>query len=168
MSELDYGQIMETLNKNYKKFEVNIQVDGKHYKLANPAQDVNQIESELARQIYETIRQSTDDTARVATNLSYKESNVQKIKEHIFYNEHILDRYGEKQTTIERFNPDLKQGLAWLRLKNGNHTEQDIVFLKHELAERHHEQKFKSGYNEAHERAQNKYNGSPWGDQEEL
>jgi hypothetical protein len=151
---------METLNKNSKKLEVDIHVDGKQYKLLNPNRDISDLKYALADQIYETIRQSTDDTARVATSLNYKQSNVQKIKDHLFHNEHILDRFGAEETTIERFNPNLQQGLAWLRLKNGTHTEQDIVMLKHEFAEQHHEQKFKTGYNEAHERAQKNMTGS--------
>jgi hypothetical protein len=167
-SDLDYGQIIETLNKNSKKLEVDIQVDGKQYKLPNPDRDAYLLEMELAKQIYETIRQSTDDTARMSANLNYKESNVQKIKDHLFHNEHILDRYGPEATTIKQFDPNLEQGLAWLRLKNGTHTEQDVIFLKHEFAERHHEQKFSTGYNKAHERAQKKYDGSPWQDQKEL
>ena len=161
---------MDTLNKNSNKSEVDINVDGKQYKLSNPKRDIYALEEELAKQIYETIRQSTDDTARVATNLNYKESNVEKIKDHLFHNEHILDRYealGE-EAEIKRFDPNLKQGLAWLRVKNGIHTEQDIVFLKHEYAERHHEQKFGTGYSEAHDRAQKKYDGEPLPAQDEL
>jgi len=38
----------------------------------------------------------------------------------------------------------------------------DITWIKHEFAERHHELKYGSGYSEAHDRAQSRYDGHPW------
>ena len=60
------------------------------------------------------------------------------------------------------FDPDLQQALAWKRLETGTHTEDDITWIKHECAERHHELKYGSGYNEAHNRAQSRFDGAPW------
>ena len=47
-------------------------------------------------------------------------------------------------------------------LEIGTFTQDDITWIKHECAERHHELKYDSGYNEAHERAQSRYEGYPW------
>ena len=56
----------------------------------------------------------------------------------------------------------LEQALAWKRLETGTHTQDDVTWIKHECAERHHELKYDSGYSEAHERAQSRYDGFPW------
>ena len=39
------------------------------------------------------------------------------------------------------------------------HSQNDIEWIKHECAERHHELKYDSGYSEAHERDQSRYDG---------
>ena len=44
----------------------------------------------------------------------------------------------------------------------GISTQEDVTWVKHECAERHHELKYNSGYSEAHERAQSRYDGYPW------
>ena len=75
----------------------------------------------------------------------------------MFLDEHTLDRYPE---CIERkrFDPNLNQFLAWERLEDGIYLSEDIEWLKHE----HHELKFSSGYSDAHNRAQKRYDGNPW------
>lgn len=55
-----------------------------------------------------------------------------------------------------------EQAFAWKRIEAGIHTQDDIEWIKHECAERHHELKYDSGYSEAHERAQSRYDGYPW------
>ena len=47
----------------------------------------------------------------------------------------------------------------------GTHTQDDVTWIKHECAERHHELKYGSGYNEAHNRAQTRFDGAPWENQ---
>ena len=37
--------------------------------------------------------------------------------------------------------------------------------MKHECAERHHELNYGSGYSEAHDQAQSRFDGAPWEDQ---
>ncbi len=63
------------------------------------------------------------------------------------------------------FDPNLQQGLAWKRLETRTHTQDDVTWIKHECAERHHELKYASGYNEAHNRAQTRFDGAPWENQ---
>ena len=60
------------------------------------------------------------------------------------------------------FDPDLQQALAWKRLEYGVYTEEDKIWLMHEYAEQHHEKIQNSGYFEAHDRAQKRFDGAPW------
>ena len=60
------------------------------------------------------------------------------------------------------FDANIQQALAWKRLETGTHTQDDITWIKHECAERHHELKYGSGYSEAHNRAQTRFDGAPW------
>ena len=46
----------------------------------------------LADEAYETIRQSTTDVETIARNTGIKPENIQKVKDHIFHEEHLLDR----------------------------------------------------------------------------
>ncbi len=93
-----------------------------------------------------------------------KPQNIQKVKDHVFYNEHLLDKYVDYGVPAEsaRFDSDLSQALAWQRLKAGAHTGEDITWLKHEIAERWFELRHNSGYTEAHDAAEKKWPGNPW------
>lgn len=54
----------------------------------------------------------------IAKNTGYKTENIQKCKDHIFYNDHKLDRYealGEP-VEIRRLDADEDQASAWKRL----------------------------------------------------
>ena len=75
--------------------------------------------------------------------------------------EHTLARY-PKCIERKRFDPSLNQFLAWERLEDGIYLPEDIEWLKHEFAERHHELKFSSEYSAAHNRAQKRYDGNLW------
>ena len=108
---------------------------------------------------YDAIRASTTDVAAIAENTGFKEVNIQNVKDHLFYNEHILDRYVDMgyPAEIGRFhsNPDIAD--AWMRLQDGTHTAQDIQLLKHEAAEAWYMKNVAPGYNAAHEAAQARY-----------
>ena len=79
-------------------------------------------------------------------------------------NEHVLDRYVSlgQEAEIKRFDPDLKQALAWERLKQGKALPQDLEWVHHELTEREYELRNNAGYEESHKFAQNLFNGNPW------
>ena len=62
----------------------------------------------------------------------------------------------------KRFDPNFQQALAWKRLEAGTHNQDDITWIKHECAERHHELKYGAGYSESHARAQSRFDGAPW------
>lgn len=104
------------------------------------------------------------DICDIAENLGFKADNIKNVKDHVFYQKHELDQYvslGEA-SEYKRFDPYIQQALAWKRLETGTHTQDDITWIKHECAERHHELKYGSGYSEAHNRAQTHFDGAPW------
>ena len=39
--------------------------------------------------------------------------NIKNVKDHVFYNEHDLDRYGPDEIEHKRFDATLEQALAW-------------------------------------------------------
>ena len=63
----------------------------------------------------------------------------------MFLNKHILDRYSSFEIEYKRFDSNLQQALAWNHLKSGTFVSEDIEWLKHECAERHHELKYNKG-----------------------
>ena len=62
----------------------------------------------------------------------------------------------------KQFDATLQQALAWKKMENHLGSPQDKTWFANKFAELHHEQKFNSGYNEAHERAQSYFDESPW------
>ena len=156
---------MKQLNKQSNKSKIDIQVDDKIYTIKNrDHQTANELQFELAKKIYDSIRECDTDVYDIASNLGFKADNIKNVKDHVFYNDHDLDRHGLDEIEHKRFDATLEQALAWKRLEAGKHTPNDIMWIKHECAERDHELKFGSGYSEAHERTQSCYDGYPWED----
>ena len=106
-----------------------------------------------------------EDVARIADVTGFGSRNIRKVKDHVFFNEHILDRYVDLgiPAEVRRFDSSLDQANAWRRLESGAHTAEDIEWLKHEVAESWYERRHNSGYSEAHNAAERRYRGSPWG-----
>ena len=100
----------------------------------------------------------------IAKNTGYKSKNIQKCKNHLFYDIHRLDRYESlgEPVEIKRFDANENQARAWKRLEKGTHTKEDLTWLKHEKAESWYEQKHDAGYSESHEKAENHWSGTPW------
>ena len=163
---LDYKEIMRELDRQSSRKIVEIEAGDQIYTIKNPyRENTYELGDKLADQIYDSIRESDTDICDIAENLGFKANNIKIVKDHIFHNEHDLDRYGPDQIERKQFDPNLQQGLAWKRLETGTHTQDDVTWIKHECAERHHEFKYASGYNEAHNRAQTRFDGAPWEDQ---
>ena len=163
---LDYKKTMRELDRQSSKKRIDVQVGDQIYILQNPYHDgPYELGDKLADQIYESIRESDTDICDIAQTLGFKAKNIKNVKDHVFYNEHDLDRYGPDQIERKQFDPNLQQALAWKRLETGTHTQDDVTWIKHECAERHHELKYGSGYNEAHNRAQTRFDGEPWENQ---
>lgn len=162
---LNYQEIMDQLgcqshHKKPKKIEIAI-LDETYILKSILGDTADDLSNKLAPQIYESIRKSDTDISDIARNLGFKPQNIKKIKDHVFFNQHYLDRYPE-ETEYKRFDPNLRQALAWKRLEVGSHTKDDITWLKHECVEQFMESLYDSGYSEAHQIAQKHFNGDPW------
>ena len=97
---------------------------------AIPRNDIKRMDNH-ARMYYEEIRKRTSDIEAISRNTGLSESDVEKIKNHIFFNEYDL---GDE--VPERFAPDYDMAVSWQRLVEGkNIQEMDIVLLNHELME---------------------------------
>jgi hypothetical protein len=159
----NYIDVIRELDKQSNKKIITIEVAGQTYKIKNFYGDsAYELSDNLAEQIYDSIRECDTDICDIAQNLGFKADNIKNVKDHVFYNEHDLDRHGPIER--RRFDPTFSQALAWKRLEAGIHTQDDVTWIKHECAERHHELKYDSGYSEAHDRAQNHFDGAPWED----
>ena len=94
---------------------------------------------------YENIRIDTTDIPRIAQNTGMPEWKISRIKEHVFFNEHILE------DGVRRYDPDSDIADAWYRLINGTHNQNDIDLLNHEYFEAKVESFFKTDYRTAHD-----------------
>jgi hypothetical protein len=117
---------------------------------------------ESADEAYAAIRASTSDVAEIAQSTGFKPRNLQTIKDHLFYREHLLDRYVDYGIPAEmaRFDSDAAIAAAWQRLRTGTHTASDIALLKHEMAESTLMRRWGDpSYTRAHNAARARY---PW------
>ncbi|GAA0061724.1 minor capsid protein [Clostridium sp. CTA-1] len=96
---------------------------------------------------YKKIRESKDDIDKISNNTEWTKNSITKIKDHIFYNEHIL-RNGSRGL----LDSDYDMAIAWQRLIDGNFKERDILLLKHEYLESILEKKYNLSNAEAHKR----------------
>ena len=112
-----------------------------------------------ADQAYDTIRASKTDIKSISKNTGIKEANIAKVKNHLFYVEHLLDRYVKYGIPAEmkQFDSDLAIASAWRRLELGNFNKEDIQLLKHEIAECWYTRKHGPGYAAAHNRANKRF-----------
>jgi len=108
-----------------------------------------------ATRYYEFIRNRTSDSdvKKIARNINFPEKVVRAIKNHIFLDGHDL---GDGVTG--RFSPSYDMAQAWWRLEQGQHTELDIMLLKHELVELTQMKRHGYAYGVAHEIANRYHN----------
>ena len=164
---LDYKEVMRELERQSSRKKVEIEAGDQIYTIKNPyREDAYELGYKLADTIYDSIRECDTDICDIAKNLGFKANNIKNVKDHVFYNKHDLDRLAPAEPVeYRRFDANIQQALAWKRLETGTHTQDDITWIKHECAERHHELKYGSGYSEAHDHAQSRFDGAPWEDQ---
>jgi hypothetical protein len=120
-----------------------------------------------ADEAYEAIRASKTDIEAISRNTGIKPENVKKVKDHLFYEEHLLDRYVDYGIPAEtgRFDSDLGIANAWKRLENGTFTADDIKLLKHETAESWYMRRHGPGYTGAHNAADKRFPAPDLGDE---
>ena len=103
---------------------------------------------------YDEIRSDPGDVDRIAGATGIRPENIQKVKKHVFEDVHVKDRFVDQGVPPEvgRFDPDPEQVRIWERLQSGRHTQDDIAWLKHEIAERKQMEIFGSrSYGSAHD-----------------
>ncbi|MDP4097351.1 WXG100 family type VII secretion target [Paenibacillus sp. P96] len=107
-----------------------------------------------ADEMYESFRKSNFDVQFISENTGMEEHRIRKIKEHVFFKEHI------KEHGVGRFEADYEIAQAWDRLQKGTYKQNDIDLLNHELFESKFEGIFKTDYRTAHDRTVD--SGRPW------
>ncbi|WP_410756479.1 hypothetical protein [Citrobacter youngae] len=102
----------------------------------------------IAETYYEEIRSDLADVQKICTNIDESERVVTRVKDHLFFNEHIIitDNIEEKR----RLDSDPEIVNAWSRLTEGDFTPTDLSFFKHEQVESILEKRKKLDYRSAH------------------
>jgi hypothetical protein len=77
-----------------------------------------------APQAYAKIR-GESDIESIANNTGLSIRKIQRIKRHIFFEEHQLD------DGIRLFDPDPDIADAWFRLRQGDYNDEDLRLLEH-------------------------------------
>jgi hypothetical protein len=131
-----------------KSFWVN---EGESAFLSTGGRQLNSVRATLkadeeAAKFYEMIRNnpSNMDVNLISKNTGMLGFQVQRIKQHLFYDTHQL------ASGVERFAPDIEIVDAWARLQQGNFVKQDINLLQHEYFEARFKGIFKTDYMTAH------------------
>ena len=109
--------------------------------------------------MYDLIRASTKDIGEIASNTGIKPANIQKVKDHLFHHEHLLDRYVDlgEPPIMARFDSSKVVALSWERLRTGTFSEADLQLLRHEAAEANRMRIWGPSYDRAHTAAQTRY-----------
>ena len=105
-----------------------------------------------AERYYGLVRSMKTDVAKIAKVSGFTESDIQNIKNYIFYEVHDL---GEGK--LCRFYPSFAMSQSWQRLMEGHPEKHDMTMLQHEILEMELVEKGMS-QEEAHIIASSKYN----------
>ncbi len=82
-----------------------------------------------AARYYGLVRSMKTDCKRIALNTGFREKDIHRIKNHVFYEEHDLG-----DGDFGRFDPDYEMSQSWQRLIDGREIkERDIILLQHEF-----------------------------------
>ncbi|HFI0113187.1 TPA: hypothetical protein ACGO7C_000279 [Streptococcus suis] len=152
--KLNVVSVDEQQQRRYNRI---MKSSGAIYGAWNDKNDEYGIEREKhAKMYYEQVRNRNREmqVVRVAKNSSFSVSDVEKIFDHIFINEHDLEE-GRK-----RFDPNYDMAESWRRLTEvggKNIQKHDIIMLHHELMELGLMAKGMS-YDEAHNQTNKVYN----------
>ncbi len=106
-----------------------------------------------AEDIYDVIRLQ-DDISVISRNTGWSTHRIQRVKEHLFYRDHVLDG------RVGRFDAHPQIANAWDRLVKGDYIDNDIRLLEHEYFESRFEGIYKTNYRQAHEAAES--SGRVW------
>lgn len=101
---------------------------------------------------YQSIRNRKDDILKIAENTSLPLKMIDKIKNHVFYDKHIL-----YDGSLGYLDADYDIGVAWQRLINGNYKDRDKLLLEHEYLECNLEKRYNLTNKQAHDITIRKY-----------
>jgi hypothetical protein len=111
-----------------------------------------------AKLFYEEVRKRTGDVEKIAANTGFSVEDIEKIKNHVFFNEYDL---GESEPT--RFDPSYDLALSWQRLTEGKSIqEMDLTLLHHELMEYRLMNEDGLRYREAHDKTEREHNSTKY------
>ena len=87
---------------------------------------------EHAFRYYALVRKMKTDCKRIAANTGFREKDIRRVKNHIFYKEHEL-----YDGITARFHPSYQMAQqSWQRLIDGRNIQnRDIILLNHEFLE---------------------------------
>lgn len=108
-----------------------------------------------SERIYNSIGANNEDVLKISQNTGLPESQIQRIKNHVFFKDHELNN-----GSTGRYDADPDIANAWNRLEQGDYTQIDIDLLNHEIRESLVEGIFKVPAQKAHEATVNK--GFDW------
>jgi hypothetical protein len=164
--DYNYDKILKELESKLSKKNPTIIVGGQVYYLKNKSPFLDELEDACAQVCYDSIVSSQSDIEDISKNTGLSISSIKQVKEHVFINKHLMSKgYEEDLKTImeyKKFNPDLRQALAWMRLKSNQHSGDDIQWFKHESYESQYELKNNATYEDSHAAAEKFYKGFPW------
>ena len=102
---------------------------------------------------YEKVREDDSDISRIAVVSGMTQKEITEIKNHVFWDKHIL-----YDGDIGRVDSDYNMAVAWKRLLEGVPEARDLLLLRHELLESRVERMYNLPLDQAHAKANEKYN----------
>ena len=122
--------------------------------------DVEKQKSDFAIRYYEQLKNSNraDVVEKMVKSSKLSHSTVSEALEHILDNQYLLWDFEAFEERMMNFYPHYDMAQSFQRLYLGNPKEYDILMLQHESLESYYMNQLKMDYDEAHKRANLKFN----------
>lgn len=122
--------------------------------------DVEKQKNDFAVRYYNQLRNSNraDVVEKMAKSSKLPYSTVSKALEHILDNKYLLWDYEAFEERMMNFYPHYDMAQSFQRLYTGDPKESDIIMLQHESLESYYMNHKKMDYDEAHKKANIKFN----------
>ena len=122
--------------------------------------DVEKQKSDFAIKYYEQLKNSNraDVVEKMVKSSNLPHSTVSKALEHILDNQYLLWDFEAFEERMMNFYPHYDMAQSFQRLYLGNPKKYDILMLQHESLESYYMNQLKMDYDEAHKRANLKFN----------
>ena len=122
--------------------------------------DVEKQKSDFAIRYYDQLRNSNraDIVEKMVKSSKLPHSTVSEALEHILDNQYLLWDFEAFEERMMNFYPHYDMAQSFQRLYLGNPKKYDILMLQHESLESYYMNRLKMDYDEAHKRANLKFN----------